>query len=301
MDVPVTPEMIASTKNAERSLALETVFKDIAPLLLLSPPRSNSSVFATALRHNSRVRRYVHEPCGRHFHEGLPTETIVEDLGQLEAGLLIKEMSFQMRDPEVARALLMGCKSPIVCLVRAPVLTIESRVRLTLINLLKDRPEMPTALREEISEAIKARDFSGLDSVLTEETFPLIRTGWADLGAQIAFCRQAGVDHVVVETSDFRATPEALLAALCPRIGLELEMGMLSWEPSPNLLPGALQEQAVWYERITSSRQVQPPDAHQPSPDELPPRIRAHLPEAIDVYEAALSEPAHVVRAATGD
>lgn len=278
--------------------ALEDRLSRFPPLLLLSPPRGASSVFATALRRNSNLRTYIHEPCGLYSYEEVSIGAILDALEDLDPDSLIKEMTFQMRDTRVAEAFLRCCRAPIVFLVRSPLLTIESRVRLVLTDVM-NAPDTAPEDREIIAAAIDRRRYADLDRLVTEEVFPTYRTGWEDLGVQLRFCREQGIDHLVVETSDFRQDPQGMLEALCPRLGLEYEPQMLSWEPGAAELPGALKRHQAWYQRVTNSTGIEPPDPRNPAAEHLPLRFRAHLPHAMAVYESSLSDPATTLRAAT--
>lgn len=276
--------------EAHLTRALEEELRRAHPVLLISPPRGNSSVFATALGRSPRISRYVHEPCGRYYYQGLSVSAILEALGPMGPGILIKEMSFQMRHPPVARAFLRGCRAPIIFLLRSPLLTIESRLRLVLTERMHAEATPPPT-RDRIREAIASRCYAGLDDLLTEDVFPTHRTGWDDLGDQLRLCREEGIEHLIVETSDFRRAPTEVLSSVCDRLGLQMDASMLSWEAGSNRLPGALDDQAVWYERVTTSTGIEPPSEALPSPEDLPVRFREHLPEAMAIYRGAMSAP----------
>ncbi len=279
----------------ELAQILEDRLRRFRPLILLSPPRGASSVFATALGRSSAFQTYIHEPCGLYSYEDVTIAAILDALEDLDPATLIKEMTFQMQDPRVAEAFLRCCRAPIIFLVRSPLLTIESRVRLVLTDAI-NAPDTAPEDREIIAAAIERRRYADLDRLVTEEVFPAYRTGWLDLGDQLRFCRQASIDHLVVETSDFRQDPQGMLEALCPRLGIELEPQMLSWEPGTAQLPGALERHRAWYQRVKKSTGIEPPDPRSPAAEHLPQRFQAHLPEAMAVYESSLSDPATTLR-----
>ena len=259
------------------------------PILVVSPPRSVSTAFAQALTQHSAVPRYCHEPCGRYSYENTSLQTVLDELGDLPRNTLIKEMTFQFRELFVAECFFRHCASPTVFLARSPLLTIESRIRRVLIDLIEE-PSTSEVDRSRAQAAIDAKDYSEVDALLDEEVFPLARTGWSDFAEQAELCRRLGLEYWVVETTRFRSDPEAELRALCPRLGLEFEPGMLQWEARSALPPGALGRHASWYARVGASTGVQPPVEEALTIDRFPDRFRAHLPEALETYERLVAE-----------
>ena len=263
---------------------LDAHLSNFRPVLVVAPPRSVSTAFARALGKHSAFHRYIHEPCGLYSYEDTTLAVVLDALADLEPHTLMKEMTFQIRDAPVAGSFLRHCRHPILFLLRSPLLTIESRVRMVLTDLAKDdRTSVEDKAR--IQQAIEAKQYQGLDDLVTDDAFPLYRTGWTDLGRQLAFCREESIDHVVVEASRFREQPEAVLSAVCDRLGLEFEPAMLRWAPRSALPPGALERHAVWYARVGESTGVLPPETVEFDEAHLPARFRAHLPGAMAVYD----------------
>ncbi len=259
------------------------------PVLVLSPPRGASTAFARALQQHSKIQRYFHEPYGRYSYEGASLASVLDELEGLEPGALIKEMTFQLRDLETAEALFRHVASPVIFLARSPLLTVESRIRLVLTDLIQ-APDTAEADRQAAEAAIAAKDYAPVDGLLSEELFPLFRTGWSDFATQFDLCRRLGLDYAVVETSEFRRQPEAILTRLCSRLGWEFESGMLSWEPRSALPPGALNRHANWYARVGQSTGVQPPTEELLELNRFPARFQAHLPKALATYEEAVQD-----------
>jgi hypothetical protein len=260
------------------------------PVLILAPPRSVSTAFARALGKHSAFDGYIHEPCCFFSYEDTTLQVVLDALGELSPRTLMKEMTFQIHDSSVAASFLRNCRHPILFLLRPPLLTIESRVRMVLTDLAND-DRTSADDRARIEQAIEAKQYRELDDLVTEDAFPLYRTGWTDLGRQLAFCRQEGIDHVVVEAERFRNEPEAVLAAVCARLGLEFEPEMLHWASRSALPPGALERHTVWYTRFAESTSVLPPEAVTFDEAQLPARFRAHLPDALAVYATAVASP----------
>ncbi|EAQ04039.1 hypothetical protein OB2597_12366 [Pseudooceanicola batsensis HTCC2597] len=71
-----------------------------------------------------------------------------------------------------------------------------------------------------------------------------------------------GIDPVVVEGSDVRARPEAMLRALCSRIGLPWDPAMLSWPAGPKAVDGVWAP--VWYGAVHGSTGFAGPEGDLP-------------------------------------
>ncbi len=283
------PLAVASSSSAEPELLgqLAQRLAETRPILIVSPPRSASTAFAQAMQQHSSIRKYHHEPCGLFSYEDTSLQSVLDELADLAPGGLIKEMTFQFRELAVAECFFRHCATPTLFLARSPLLTVESRVRMVLTDLIED-PATTEVDRDRARAAIEAKDYSELDDLLTEGVFPLFRTGWTDFAHQADLCRRLGLDFAVVETTRFRADPEATLRHLCPRLGLDYEDGMLQWEASSALPPGALERHANWYARVGASTGVLPPQERVLELAQFPRRFREHLPEALATYELLL-------------
>ena len=290
-DSPPLATAVAPPSSAEPEL-LERLGRRLAefrPILIVSPPRSASTAFAQAMQQHSSIRRYHHEPCGLFSYEDTSLQSVLDELAELAPGGLIKEMTFQFRELAVAECFFRYCATPPIFLARSPLLTVESRVRMVLTDLIGDVATTEVD-KKRARSAIEAKDYSEVDDLLTEDVFPLYRTGWTDFAAQADLCRRLGLDFAVVETTRFRADPERTLRHLCPRLGLEYEEGMLRWEASSALPPGALERHANWYARVGASTGILPPRERVLDLARFPRRFREHLPQALATYELLLSE-----------
>jgi len=281
-----------ATADPEELLFLERRLGRCRPHLLVAPPRSCSTALGQALRQHSRLDHYVHEPCGRFSYQKTPVSSILDALGSLTPDSLIKEMSFQFREPEVMQCFLEQAREPVLFLVREPLLTLESRVRMVLGDLARAE-STPDAERRRIQEAVESTDYSGVDDLLDDDAFPMARTGWHDLGEQLDYCRQAGVPFTVVDGEAFRAEPEPTLRAICQRWGLAFEPAMLRWGRPVGTPEGALARHRAWYGRVAESTGVLPPEEVPFTAEQLPPRFREHLAFAETIYRRALEEAAH--------
>jgi len=252
-------------------------------IALISPPRTGSTPVARLLWQHSAVSHHCHEPFeGRYWAEaGSPLarpnlgELMAVDTGERTrvervpagAGVLVKEMSFQLDTAEFA--LLAGLVTvPVVFVVRDPRLATTSRLRV-------------------VGELYDA------------STFPPFESGWPSLAAQVRRCADLGVPHVVVDSGDLRADPDAVVPALLDRLGLAREPGLGDWKPRPGLelcAPevGALMSERrrrddPFYRRVLGSTGVQPPDEVDWAAEEAAIRS-AGLSEAVAEWLATYTE-----------
>src|SRR6185369_12464641 len=62
--------------------------------------------------------------------------------------------------------------------------------------------------------------------------FPLRESGWEDLARHLAHVRREGIPHVVLDSSDLRRAPEAIVPPLLELLGLDFRPELLSWRSS---------------------------------------------------------------------
>ncbi len=258
------------------------------PYLVVSPPRGCSTAFSRALSQHPEIGPYYHEPCDLYSYEGSGVDTIVDALKDMKPGSLIKEMSFQFRDLSTAMLFLRNAHQPPVFLVRDPHKTIESRIRMVLGDLAKE-PGRSEAFKQRVADAATSKNYAPVEDLLTDDVFPISRTGWDDIGKQMQACREEGIDFVVADAARFRSNPKEILEGLCGHWGLDFDPCMLSWEPRTKGPAGALSGQDAWYAKVAASKGVLPPQNLELQPEQLPPKFRKHLPEAMQIYRNALA------------
>lgn len=238
---------------------------------IVAPPRTASTALARILWNHPQIGWYSHEPFEATWYEGAGPERAAEllaapepvaDLGGRGAGrrLVVKEMTFQVGDAFPLLASL--ATRPIVFLIRDPRLTVASRMQV---------------LRR-----------SGRAQV-----FPLRESGWEDLARQLGHVRRERIPHVVVDSSDLRRAPEAVVPPLLERLGLGFTPELLRWESSEATgLSSVSGADDPFYRRVLDSRGLEPPDEVVPDLSHFPADggFRAHVADCVAQYEALRAE-----------
>ena len=241
--------------------------------VIVAPPRSASTALARILWQHPTVRFYVHEPYGAVYHEGAPPATADEsfrapvDLDETVGGkpadaigLVVKEMTFQVGPcfPDLAAR----TARPVVFNVRDPRLCIASRMEM--------------------------RQRQGLSAV-----FPVEESGWGDLQRQLSWCRERAVAYRVVDATELRRDPERVAPPLLESLGLDFDDSLLHWTPVPAETVRAVADQGAWYERVLSSRGLEPDDEPVPDVTSFPSEggFREHVEWCCEVYGALQHDP----------
>ena len=273
---------------------LQGILASNRPFLVISPPRSVSTAVGRALTQHSRIGPYIHEPCDDWAHHDGPIRSISEHLrrGAISPSTLIKEMTFQLGTAEVCDAFLSSAHSPVVFLTRDPRLSIESRIRMVLADILREGRCTPDE-SAAITRALDEHDYAALDGVLTEEVFPIAFTGWDAFAIQVERCREASIDHLIVDASTFRTHPREVLQRTLRRVDLAFEEGMLAWSDRDRPEIG-MEEQGAWYRRVLDSTSIEAATEPIVEVDRFPARFREHLPGALATHERLATLPTYV-------
>ena len=234
--------------------------------VLIGPPRTASTAVSRILWNHPTVGWYAHEPFEPTWYQGAGVERAEElldapdavgALGGRGAGraLVVKEMTFQVGDAFPLLAEL--ATRPLVFLIRDPRLTIASRME---VLRRSGRPEV----------------------------FPLRESGWEDLARQLAYARREQISHVVVDSSDLRARPDAVVPALLERLGLSFAPDLLAWRASEaSGLSAVSGAEDPFYQRVLDSQGIEPPAERIPDLTEFPSDgdFRQHVSECVTQYE----------------
>ncbi len=237
--------------------------------VLVAPPRTASTALARILWNHPSVGFYSHEPFEPTYYRDAGPEIAAELLesaapvAELDpsrtapAGdaLVVKEMTFQVGDrfPLVAAL----ATRPIVFVVRDPRLSVASRMK---VLRRSGRPDV----------------------------FPLRESGWDDLMRQLDYVRSERISHVVVESRDLRARPEAVVPPLLAKLGLSYSPELLRWGSSPATgLSAVSGEGDPFYRRVLQSGGIEAPDEEVPELDSFPADggFRRHVAECLARYE----------------
>lgn len=223
-------------------------------LVLVSPPRTASTLVARLLWEHPDIGYHCHEPFEAMYWGQAGEESVAANFGNpMEVssgdrisiacvppgrGVLLKEMSFQLDSAQFD--LLAGlATAPVIFVMRDPVLSTVSRLRIV-------------------------RELSG------RGTFPPFESGWLSLSDQVARCRKHGVPYVLVDSGDLRADPRGLAQSLFVALGMTAPERLGVWQPRPGLrlcapevgsLMGSIRAaDDPFYRRVLASEGIEAPD-----------------------------------------
>jgi len=247
--------------------------------VIVSPPRCSSTAFARVFWEQPSVRYYYHEPFETTYYmgQGLP-----EVIAKLDAPLdlttikhfsanadahelVIKEMPYQVGDNFPLLAAL--ATKPIIFLMRDPRRSISSRRRKKL----------------EVG-----------DSPL----YPFVESGWDLAAAQIDFCRRAGIDHMLVDSADFRTRPDAVFPQILESFGLPYADECLKWEACEEVeldnLEGAHRH---LYGEVLASTGLKPDTSEIPALESFPEEdgVRDHVAHCLEIYRRLRESPERIL------
>lgn len=261
----------AATANPLRRRLAQVRERHGEVYLIVAPPRTASTALARILWNHAEVGWYSHEPFEATWYEDAPPERAaalleapqaVDDLVPARPGrgagerLVVKEMTFQAGDAFPLLASL--ATRPIVFLIRDPRLAIASRME---VLRRSGRPEV----------------------------FPLRESGWEDLAVQLDHVRRERIPHVVLNSSDLRRAPEAVVPGLLERLGMAYSPELLRWESSAATgLSAVSGAEDPFYQRVLDSRGLEPPAETVPDLNRFPVDggLRQHVAECVERYEA---------------
>jgi hypothetical protein len=127
--------------------------------------------------------------------------------------------------------------------------------------------------------------------------FPLIETGWELIAQQISYCRSHNIPHMIVDSTDFRNHPTAVFRQIFGRLGLPFSEEILTWNPTDVEIDNLDGEHRHLYERVLSSKGLQPATEFIPTLDMFPDdnKFRRHLRESIDIYRLLRRSPERIL------
>ena len=240
---------------------------------VLAPPRTASTALARVFWGHDAIGFYAHEPFDRTFHEGAPLVTAAEamlepldlrrvlDAPDRGIGLLVKEMTFQVGN--AAGALMELATRPLVFLLRDPRLAVWSRMHM-------------------------------LGGGSRPVPFPPAEAGWSELHEQVRYCRLNRLDYVLLDATDMRRDPDAVVGALFDRLGFDYSPALRSWRAvEVDQLGGLGDAQRHWYRRILRSSGLEPPIESVPRLEWFPDDygLREHVEWALQVYQNLRRDP----------
>ena len=117
--------------------------------------------------------------------------------------------------------------------------------------------------------------------------FPSIESGWELWRKQIEWCATHDIDHILVDSSDFRNQPEATLGEVCSKLDLPFTKSMLVWQACPEVeLDNLGGRHRHLYRRVLESDGLQPAVRQPPEIESFPEEEgwREHVRECLAIY-----------------
>lgn len=275
--VPLSSTPIAEFQRRTRNpfQALRQKYDHI--YAIVSPPRCSSTAFSRVFWEHPSVRYYSHEPFEVTYYMNQDLQQVYQKLlqpldlnlvkkqkpGENGSSLVIKEMPYQVGKhfPLLAETAV----KPIIFLIRDPRLNISSRIE----------------KKELVGDSYK---------------FPLVETGWELISQQIEYCRSHKIPHMIVDSTDFRNHPTTVFRQIFSRLGLPFSEEMLTWQATDVEIDNLEGEHRHLYERVLSSKNLQPATEFVPTLDMFPndSDFRRHLSDCIDIYRLLRRAPERV-------
>lgn len=250
---------------------------------IVSPPRCSSTALARVFWEQPSIRYYCHEPFETTYYAGESLADVAHklaaplDLRSLKSipaaadgcALVIKEMPYQVGESFPLLAAM--ATRPVIFLMRDPRLSIASRMR----------------KKQEVG-----------DSPL----FPHIESGWDLWRRQIEWCRQEGVEHHLIDSTDYRNQPLEVLPELFAALDLPFEPSLVAWRACPEVeLDNLGGRHRHLYGAVLASSGIQPELTEVPPLDSFPTEDgwRDHVEHCLAIYRESSSSNARIRPAAT--
>ena len=193
---------------------IENEYDDI--YVIISPPRCSSTAFARVFWEQPTIRYYCHEPFEGMYFTGKGLDDVIDNMqnpldvrdiksysrGVHGRSLVIKEMPYQVG--EFFPSLISLSSNPVIFLTRDPRQNIASRM----------------AKKVEVGD---------------DPLFPQVETGWELISEQIRYCKEHGIQYLIVDAKDFRNNPAIIFKQVFDRLQHPFHEGILSWQARPDV------------------------------------------------------------------
>jgi hypothetical protein len=254
--------------------------------LVVAPPRTNSTLVEHILGNSPDIGKECHEPffgAGRpSFDQDQGYKQIYDSLGGAEFEESGKSIKVAVKDiaqwtsvHEEYKKLFSLTENPILILIRNPLLSAESRIKKILASLEK---KISSEELNSKAAALGFKSWQNLIQVSTETTrdytiFDLLLgeqiKGWVadksdfyELNEQVEYLDSIKKPYYIVDTTDLRANPEAVVQELCALLKITYSDKMIAWGSSQavDFHTGQNSEGSkVWYDTLHESSKINPP------------------------------------------
>lgn len=268
-------------------------------ILIIAPPRTNSSLVEHVLGNSPSLRHECHEPffgAGRvDFDVDHAYKNIYESIGGKAfdestncSSVVIKEIAQWISIGEEYKNLLKLVTQPVVLAIRNPLLAVESRIRKVLETFQEQADEnWRTGMK---TKALAQYDYRCLGDVLRSSPahWVMEHLDFFQCAVQADYLRSQGIPHCILDTTDLRASPTQVLQQLCATLQIEFSPLMLSWavQSVDCHTTQRTASSTKWYARLRDSTGICPPT-------EIPPPL-SMFPKFIQEYLYEKSIPAYL-------
>lgn len=260
--------------------------------LIVSMPRTGSTLLGTVMLLSGGLDRYLHEPAAPVFWEEAPPGVVLGEQGGAGPGDVVQESGYQFASAALAGVFLDAARAPVAFTMRDPRLAWPSRWRLMFREWLHTDPADRDAGR--MRSALESDDFSGVGDLLTKRV-PQPDHGLGAFLALLGECDRRGLAVALIDNGRFREDPGRILERICASWDLTFHEAMVRWPDLGPALPGVVmtdlgrREYPWYYERTLASRGGIAPERTEPLPlDRFPPVLRGEgvTPLTIDTAAA---------------
>lgn len=147
-----------------------------------------------------------------------------------------------------------------------------------------------------VSSTYESQNYTGFEGLLSADNSPtgfaVEQLGWAAIHDEVRYLQDVGQALVLVDSTDFRLMPEKVARAFCQQLNIDFDRTMIQgWEKEAfrHLITENTPEdklvQSLWYDSISKSEGVNPPNERMPALGSFPLNIQEYLrATALPIY-----------------
>jgi len=276
--------------------------------LILASPRTGSTLLETSFIKNSTINTCAHEP----FRHSKNIEDVKEGYEAIfkkiksrarrsgKISIVIKEMGRRLAVGNEYQRFLTLVKIPPIILIRNPLLSTESKIRAILKGLDQKKNLESFALLKGfkswdsmLEESFASQDYKLFGEILSDET--IYKSEPPATLEQMHYLEFKGRSFVIVDSTDYRLDPQAIVNALCKKWNVPFSNNMIKWGSAGKKLEINQPTLNNWFDRVQNSTGIAQPSEISPTLDDFPDFIVKHLKEVeLPAYYEMFNHPNRV-------